>query len=45
MEDIARVLREGKADGALAASIFHYGQFTVSEVKQRLSGMGIFVRL
>lgn len=45
VEDIARVLTEGKADAALAASIFHYGQYTVSEVKRQLSGMGIHVRL
>ena len=45
VEDIARVLTEGKADAALAASIFHYGQYTVFEVKRQLSGMGIHVRL
>ena len=43
--DIAEVLTVGKADAALAASIFHYGQYTVSEVKRQLSAMGIPVRL
>ena len=45
IDDIAAVLTEGKADAALAASIFHYGQYTVSEVKRELAGMGIPIRL
>ena len=45
VDDIAAVLTEGKADAALAASIFHYGQYTVGEVKKQLSEMGIPVRL
>ena len=43
--DIADVLTEGKADAALAASIFHYGRYSVSEVKQQLALAGIPVRL
>lgn len=43
--DIAAVLTEGKADAALAASIFHYGQYTVGEVKRQLNEMNIPVRL
>ena len=43
--DIAAVLTEGKADAALAASIFHYGQYTVAEVKRELAAEGIPVRL
>ncbi len=34
----------GKADAALAASVFHYGELTVSEVKEYLAGRGIPVR-
>ncbi len=34
----------GKADAALAASVFHYGEMTVSEVKEYLAGRGIPVR-
>lgn len=45
VEDIAAVLTEGKADAALAASIFHYGQYTVAEVKRQLAEAGIPVRL
>ena len=43
--DIADVLTRGKADAALAASIFHYGQNTVAEVKRQLAQRGIPVRL
>ena len=35
----------GKADAALAASVFHYGEMTVEDVKRYLSGRGIPVRL
>ena len=44
-EDIAAVLSEGRADAALAASIFHYGEMTVGELKSRLRQMGIDVRV
>lgn len=44
-EDIAAVLSEGRADAALAASIFHYGEMTVGQLKSRLSGMNIKVRI
>jgi len=37
-------LREGKADAVLAASIFHYGQYTVGQVKRYLAGHGVPVR-
>ena len=43
-EDIFRVLTEGKADAALAASIFHYGQDTIAGVKQYLRQRGLHVR-
>ncbi len=35
-DDIAEVLTAGKADAALAASIFHYGDMTVGSLKQLL---------
>ena len=37
VDDIADVLTKGKADAALAASIFHYGETTVDSLKQELS--------
>ena len=36
---------EGRADAVLAASVFHYGTFTVSDVKRALHERGIPVRL
>ena len=38
-------IRKGKADAALAASIFHFGQFTIGETKQVMRDAGIPVRL
>ena len=35
----------GKADAVLAASIFHFGEFTVGQAKQHMAGRGIEVRL
>ena len=45
LEHLAEVLAEGKADAVLAASIFHFGQHTVGEVKRYLAGQGVPVRL
>jgi cyclase len=36
---------KGKADAVLAASIFHFGEFTIPQVKQYLRGRGVEVRL
>jgi cyclase len=44
-EHLYRVLTEGKADAALAASIFHYGEFPVPVTKQYLADRGVVVRL
>jgi imidazole glycerol-phosphate synthase subunit HisF len=41
----AQALTEGGADAALAASLFHYKQLTIAEVKQYLAQQGIAVRL
>jgi cyclase len=38
------VLREGKADAVLAASIFHFGEFTIADAKRFLAARGLFVR-
>lgn len=43
-EHFLQVLTEGEADAALAASIFHYGTYTVSDLKQYLATHGITVR-
>jgi imidazole glycerol-phosphate synthase subunit HisF len=36
---------EGKADAVLAASIFHFGEFTIREVKEQMAAKGVTVRL
>ncbi|OWY38225.1 imidazole glycerol phosphate synthase subunit HisF [Xenophilus sp. AP218F] len=38
-------VREGKADAVLAASIFHFGEYTVREAKEAMRAAGIEVRL
>jgi cyclase len=43
-EDFARVLTEGEADAALAASVFHYGTYTVGELKKFLEECSVPVR-
>jgi cyclase len=43
-EHFVRVLTEGEADAALAASIFHYGTYTVAGLKEHLEKHGIPVR-
>src|SRR5436305_10615426 len=45
LEHLAAVLLDGKADAVLAASIFHFGEFTLGKVKQFLASKGIPVRL
>ena len=44
LEHMAQVLETGKADAVLAASIFHFGEYTVSDVKDYLSSKGIPIR-
>ena len=43
-EDFLKVLTEGEADAALAASIFHFGTYTVDDLKEYLDKHGIVVR-
>lgn len=43
-EDFVRVLTDGEADAALAASIFHFGTYTVSDLKEHLTKAGVPVR-
>ena len=43
-EDFTAVLTQGKADAALAASIFHYGKYTVSDLKLALQQANVPVR-
>ena len=43
-EDFYDVFKEANADAALAASIFHYGEVSVEEVKKYLKSKNILVR-
>ena len=45
LDHMVEVLTEGKADAVLAASIFHFGEYAVGDVKQFLEEKGICVRL
>ena len=45
LEHLAAGVLEGRADAVLAASIFHFGEFTVREAKQYMAERGIEVRL
>lgn len=44
LEDFAEVFEQTGCDAALAASLFHYGELTVPQVKEYLHGCGINVR-
>jgi cyclase len=45
LEHLAAGVLEGKADAVLAASIFHYGEYTVRQAKELMAARGIEVRL
>ena len=45
LEHLADGVLHGRADAVLAASIFHYGEFTVRQAKQHMAARGIEVRL
>ena len=44
-EHVVRVLLDAKADAALAASIFHYRQFSIRQVKEAMRAAGVPVRI
>ena len=43
-EHLSEVFSEGKADAALVASMLHYGEYTISEIKSHLSADGHEIR-
>jgi len=45
LDHLAEAIIEGKADAVLAASIFHYGEYSIREAKEYLASRGIPVRL
>ena len=44
LDHMVQVLQEGKADAVLAASVFHFGEYTVAQAKQYFAEHGIPVR-
>jgi len=44
-EHLAEVVTIGKADAALAASIFHFGEFTIQQTKEIMAAHGVPVRI
>jgi cyclase len=45
LEHLVEVVRDADADAVLAASIFHYGQYSIREAKEYMAARGIPVRL
>jgi len=45
IDHLVEVICEGKADAVLAASIFHYGEYSIREAKEYMAAAGIPVRL
>jgi cyclase len=45
LQHLADGVQQGKADAVLAASIFHYGEYTVRQAKEYMKSRGIEVRL
>jgi len=44
LDHLVAGILEGKADAVLAASIFHFGEYTIAQAKQRMAECGIEVR-
>jgi cyclase len=45
LDHLVEGVKQGKADAVLAASIFHFGEYTIEEAKKRMQEAGIEVRL
>ena len=45
LQHLADGVTEGRADAVLAASIFHFGEYTVRQAKEYMAARGIEVRL
>lgn len=45
LEHFSQAVKDGKADAVLAASVFHFGTFSIAQVKESMNNNGIKVRL
>jgi cyclase len=44
LDHLVQGIVDGHADAVLAASIFHFGEFTVAQAKERMAAAGIEIR-
>jgi cyclase len=44
LQHLVEAVTEGKADAVLAASIFHFGEFTIGQAKSYMKARGVVVR-
>jgi cyclase len=45
LDDLVDGIIQGRADAVLAASVFHYGEYTVRQAKEHMAARGVEVRL
>ena len=45
VDHLVEGVKQGRADAVLAASIFHFGEYTVGQAKQAMRDAGVNVRL
>jgi cyclase len=45
LDHLAEGVLQGQADAVLAASIFHFGEYSIAEAKQHMADRGIEMRL
>ena len=45
LDDLVAGVKDGHASAVLAASIFHFGEFTIRQAKQRMAAAGIPMRM
>jgi cyclase len=45
LDHLVEGVQQGGADAVLAASIFHYGEYTIAQAKERMARAGIPVRI
>ncbi|NOZ60716.1 MAG: imidazole glycerol phosphate synthase subunit HisF [Calditrichaeota bacterium] len=44
LEQMVEAVKKGKADAVLLASLLHFGEFTISEIKEYLKNRGVVIR-
>jgi len=44
LDDLVAGVKQGRASAVLAASIFHFGEFTIAQAKEHLARAGVAIR-